>query len=81
MNQLHQANLFLFPLDARREWYRYRHLFADFPRTESEFCPTWNDQLPHRHKLGTTRGLIYNAVGFAWVTPRPHYLSRRMMNR
>jgi LuxR family maltose regulon positive regulatory protein len=29
---LEQANLFLVPLDDRRQWYRYHHLFADFLR-------------------------------------------------
>jgi LuxR family transcriptional regulator, maltose regulon positive regulatory protein len=29
---LEQANLFLVPLDERREWYRYHHLFADMLR-------------------------------------------------
>ena len=29
---LERANLFLIPLDAHREWYRYHHLFADFLR-------------------------------------------------
>ena len=31
---LEQANLFLVPLDDRREWYRYHHLFADFLRAQ-----------------------------------------------
>jgi LuxR family maltose regulon positive regulatory protein len=30
--QLEHANLFLTPLDHRREWYRYHHLFADLLR-------------------------------------------------
>jgi LuxR family maltose regulon positive regulatory protein len=30
--QLEQANLFVTPLDHRREWYRYHHLFADLLR-------------------------------------------------
>jgi LuxR family maltose regulon positive regulatory protein len=34
LRQLEQANLFLVPLDDRREWYRYHVLFADFLRTE-----------------------------------------------
>jgi LuxR family maltose regulon positive regulatory protein len=32
--QLEKANLFLIPLDERREWYRYHHIFADFLRRE-----------------------------------------------
>jgi LuxR family maltose regulon positive regulatory protein len=34
LRQLEQANLFLIPLDDRREWYRYHRLFADFLRTD-----------------------------------------------
>lgn len=30
LDQLEGANLFLIPLDRRREWYRYHHLFAEF---------------------------------------------------
>lgn len=33
---LEQTNLFLIPLDEKRQWYRYHHLFADFLRTELE---------------------------------------------
>ena len=29
LEELERANLFLIPLDANREWYRYHHLFAD----------------------------------------------------
>lgn len=32
LTQLDNANLFLTPLDNRREWYRYHHLFADLLR-------------------------------------------------
>ena len=32
--QLERANLFLIPLDDKREWYRYHRLFADFLRTQ-----------------------------------------------
>jgi LuxR family transcriptional regulator, maltose regulon positive regulatory protein len=31
---LERANLFLVPLDDRREWYRYHHLFADSLRSQ-----------------------------------------------
>jgi LuxR family maltose regulon positive regulatory protein len=30
--QLERANLFLVPLDDKRQWYRYHHLFGDFLR-------------------------------------------------
>jgi LuxR family maltose regulon positive regulatory protein len=32
LEMLDQANLFVVPLDNRREWYRYHHLFADLLR-------------------------------------------------
>ena len=32
--QLERANLFLIPLDEKRQWYRYHHLFAAFLRSE-----------------------------------------------
>lgn len=33
LEYLDRANLFLIPLDNRREWYRYHHLFADVLRS------------------------------------------------
>jgi LuxR family maltose regulon positive regulatory protein len=30
LEQLEASNIFLFPLDSRREWYRYHRLFAEF---------------------------------------------------
>jgi ATP/maltotriose-dependent transcriptional regulator MalT len=32
LEQLERSNLFLIPLDAERQWYRYHHLFADLLR-------------------------------------------------
>ncbi|WP_193222314.1 LuxR C-terminal-related transcriptional regulator [Alkalilimnicola sp. S0819] len=32
LDQLEQANLFIFSLDAERQWYRFHHLFRDFLR-------------------------------------------------
>ncbi len=41
LEELDRANLFLIPLDNRREWYRYHHLFADLlqARLEQAFGP------------------------------------------
>ncbi len=33
LEELDRANLFVVPLDDRRRWYRYQHLFADVVRT------------------------------------------------
>jgi LuxR family maltose regulon positive regulatory protein len=32
LSALHQANIFLVPLDDKRQWFRYHHLFADLLR-------------------------------------------------
>src|SRR5262249_36256766 len=34
INDIHQANLFLIPLDDERHWFRYHHLFGDLLRHE-----------------------------------------------
>ena len=34
LRELERSNLFLAPLDQRREWYRYHHLFAELLRME-----------------------------------------------
>jgi LuxR family maltose regulon positive regulatory protein len=36
LHVLEEANLFVVPLDHRREWYRYHHLFRDVLRSELE---------------------------------------------
>ena len=36
LRELERINLFLFPLDHQRYWYRYHHLFADLLRHRSE---------------------------------------------
>lgn len=35
LRQIERSNLFLVPLDDRRRWYRYHHLFAELLRTEA----------------------------------------------
>jgi len=36
LEKIERANLFLVPLDNRREWYRYHHLFGQLLRNELE---------------------------------------------
>lgn len=45
LRELEKSNLFLIPLDSKREWYRYHHLFADSLRTE---LPKEEETLIHR---------------------------------
>jgi LuxR family maltose regulon positive regulatory protein len=39
LQQLERENLFVIPLDARRQWYRYHHLFADVLRAHAAAEP------------------------------------------
>jgi len=45
---LERANLFLVPLDDRREWYRYHHLFADVLR--AHLLAQQPDKIPVLHQ-------------------------------
>jgi LuxR family maltose regulon positive regulatory protein len=45
---LERANLFVVPLDDRREWYRYHHLFADVLR--ARLLSEQPDQVPLLHQ-------------------------------
>lgn len=43
LRELDQNNLFIIPLDDKREWYRYHHLFAEMLRSKrAEEQPDWN---------------------------------------
>ena len=46
LEYLEQANLFLFALDNRRQWYRYHHLFAELLQERLETLP---DEAPRLH--------------------------------
>ena len=46
--ELERSNLFLVPLDSRREWYRYHHLFGELLR--HELAVTAPGQIPELHR-------------------------------
>jgi LuxR family maltose regulon positive regulatory protein len=48
---LEEANLFLVPLDNRREWYRYHHLFGDL--LSHRLKQTSPSQIPKLHRLAS----------------------------
>jgi LuxR family maltose regulon positive regulatory protein len=48
LERLEQANLFIVPLDNRRQWYRYHHLFADLLRTRLR--REQPDRIPDLHR-------------------------------
>nr|MBC8493096.1 hypothetical protein [Chloroflexota bacterium] len=64
LNQLEAANLFLIPLDHRREWYRYHNLFAEFLRTalEPEERTELHERAAHWYE---THGFINQAIRHA----------------
>jgi len=45
---LERANLFLVPLDGRREWYRYHHLFSDV--LQAHLMQEYADEIPELHR-------------------------------
>ena len=48
LEALDRANLFLVPLDDRRQWYRYHHLFADV--LEAHLLDEAPDRVPDLHR-------------------------------
>jgi LuxR family maltose regulon positive regulatory protein len=48
LEALERGNLFLVPLDDRRQWYRYHHLFADVLR--AHLLEDHGDELPELHR-------------------------------
>jgi LuxR family transcriptional regulator, maltose regulon positive regulatory protein len=65
--RLERANLFLVPLDTRRRWYRYHHLFADLLRRELTLDePTLVPRL-HRRASAWCRaeGIVPDAIRHA----------------
>jgi LuxR family maltose regulon positive regulatory protein len=48
LEALDRGNLFLVPLDDRRQWYRYHHLFADLLR--ARLADEQPDQAPELHR-------------------------------
>jgi LuxR family maltose regulon positive regulatory protein len=65
--ELERSNLLLVPLDSRRAWYRYHHLFRDLLRHELE--STARDLLPDLHRRASAwyrdAGLVVDAASHA----------------
>jgi LuxR family maltose regulon positive regulatory protein len=64
---LERSNLFLVPLDSKRQWYRYHHLFGDLLRHELE--ATEPEALPELHRRAAAwyrdAGLIVDGANHA----------------
>ena len=81
LQRLEQQNLFLIPLDHKRAWYRYHHLFADYLRHHlmDRFNREETRTLRHRaaswlwqHDLKDEA--IQHLVEAAWFTEAAHYI-------
>ena len=64
---LERANMFLFPLDDHREWYRYHHLFADVLRGRLLRSPSEDVALLHQRasRWHETHGAVEDSVRHA----------------
>ena len=68
LHELERSNFFLIPLDARREWYRYHHLFRDLLRQELALAGPEHARTLHRrasawHRdFGAASEAIHHAV-------------------
>ena len=67
LERLEQENLFLIPLDNKRQWYRYHHLFADVLRSRLKSSSPDLLQDLHWHALRwyQENGLISEAISHA----------------
>ena len=67
IDHLDRSNLFLIPLDDRKEWYRYHHLFADFLRQRLREYE--QDKIPELHHRASqwyeNEGLVDEAIQHA----------------
>ena len=60
LEEIERANLFLVPLDAKRDWYRYHHLFGELLRHElSRSAP---QRVPDLHRRAATWHLEHGSI-------------------
>ncbi|MDR3574118.1 MAG: LuxR C-terminal-related transcriptional regulator [Anaerolineaceae bacterium] len=64
LKELDQSNLFILPLDERRQWYRYHHLFAEFLQTGLA-SSVWPDLYNRAAGWFEQNGMVEQAVFYA----------------
>jgi LuxR family maltose regulon positive regulatory protein len=70
LEALEQANLFVVPLDNRRQWYRYHHLFADLLRNRLRAAVGVRGQRPLHLRASVwyeSNGHVTDAVSHAFA--------------
>ena len=67
LGTLERSNLFIIPLDNKRQWYRYHHLFADV--LQAHALKEYPEQLPSLHRQASEwyeqNGLFSDAIRHA----------------
>ena len=67
LETLERGNLFIIPLDNKRQWYRYHHLFADV--LQAHALMEWPEQIPSLHGRASDwceqNGLFSDAIRHA----------------
>ena len=80
LDSLEKTNLFLFPLDDERGWYRYHHLFADLLRSFLQHAQP--SRIPELHAKASAwyegQGLMSEAIQHALKVPDPGEAARLM---
>ena len=78
LESLEESNLLLVPLDRRREWYRYHHLFRDVLRSELERGEP--DAIPGLHRRAAdwfeANGMLEQAMEHARGQQDPERVAR-----
>jgi LuxR family maltose regulon positive regulatory protein len=76
--ELEAGNLFLFPLDERREWYRFHHLFAEL--LQRRLRQRQPDLLPLLHMRASrwfeAAGFVGEAIHHAQLADHPAWLTQ-----
>jgi LuxR family maltose regulon positive regulatory protein len=77
LERLERSNLFVVPLDRRREWYRYHHLFRDLLRSELRRAGLERYRALSRRAATWTAdsGDLETAIGYAEAADDPDLLA------
>ena len=82
LDTLDRANLFIVPLDDKRHWYRYHHLFADV--LQARLTEERPDDVPTLHRRAAAwyehQGMPAEAIGQARAAADHHTVARILVN-
>ena len=73
LSDLARSNMFLVALDARREWYRYHHLFGEVLHSSLVARP--RPTCAVGRQLGPQTGLVEDAIEYAAAAQTPEMVA------